>query len=267
MNVKYLGIFILLIFVLSLNSISAADSDDGIDEPSLLNAGIEEDALSSPVCGDGSEPLEDALQASESGDESLLEADEEGVSLGNVNSGVDNQQSSDEGSKDLSIQVISNNPNAKVGDRISFDVIVKNIGSVDLTGAYVLLLDHDGLTFDSYAGDKWDKINDKIEFNETLKAGQTEVLTIFFIADDVGVLNFGAAVGAVDADNDRAFNQTRISDGADEDETSINNSTTEIVGDSGNHASYGVDVSEHATGNPILLSLLSLMFLPIRRFL
>lgn len=265
MNVKYLGIFILLIFVLSLNSISAADSGDVPGESAQITVG--ENVLSSAVPDDDSQQLhEEPLKASE-GDNELLEANDDSVSLSDVNSGNENSISDD-----LSIQVISNNPTAKVGDRISFDLIIKNIGNIDLTGVYILDLLHDGMTFDSYAGDKWNRVADKFEFDETLKVGQTEVLTVFFIADETGTLKFIATVGAIYADNDRAFNTTKILDDTNEDKHSING-TGHIVASYGESDSVSADnlnrtdVSKYATGNPILLSLLSLMFLPIRRFL
>ena len=262
MNVKYFSIFILLIFVLSLNSISAADSTVVIDE-SDSSEGTAENILSASVSDDDSQPLdENKLLASESGGESL-EGNDEPVSLRNVNSDKENANSDD-----LSIQVISNNPTGKVGDRISFDVIIKNIGNIDLTGVYVLDLAHDGMTFDSYAGDKWNRVDDKFEFDETLKVGQTEVLTVFFIADVEGTLQFSATVGAIYADNDRAFNITKISNGDNEDNHSVNNDTNHVVASYGdNPETAEINVSKNATGNPILLSLLALMFLPIRRFL
>ena len=201
----------------------------------------------------------------QSGDDSVLKAGDDGVSLNDVNS--DNEASK---SPDLSIQVISNNPIANVGDRISFDVIITNIGNIDLTGVYILDLAHDGLTFDSYAGDKWERFDDKYEFNETLKVGQTELITIFFIAEEVGTWQFSATVGAIHAYNDRALNETKILDDTNEDKPSINNESNHIVasyGDPENSLNNGVDISKYATGNPILLSLLTLMFLPIRRLL
>lgn len=264
MNVRYLSILILLIFVLSFNSINAADIDSQSDIE--LESAVDQDTILA-------DEQDDVLQSSndtpleESGDESVLGAGDDGVSLNDVNS--DNEASK---SSDLSIQVISNNPTAKVGDRISFDVIIKNVGNIDLTGVYILDLAHDGLIFDAYAGDKWERFDDKYEFNETLKVGQTEVITIFFIAEEVGTWQLSATVGAIYANNDRAFNVTKILDATNEDKPSINNESNHIVasyGDANSEDSSNeeIDVSKHATGNPILLSLLSLMFLPIRRFL
>ena len=264
MNVRYLSILILLIFVLSFNSINAANIDSQSDIE--LESAIDQDIILAD--GEGDElQSSDETPLQESDNESVLKAGDDDVSLNDVNS--DNEASK---SPNLSIQVISNNPTAKVGDRISFDVIITNIGDIDLTGVYILDLAHDGLTFDAYAGDKWERFDDKYEFNETLKVGQTEVITIFFIAEEVGTWQFSATVGAIHAYNDRAFNETKILNATNEDKPSINNESNHIVAsygdaDSEDSSNEAIGVSKHATGNPILLSLLSLMFLPIRRFL
>ena len=232
MNVRYLSILILLIFVLSFNSIYAADIN-GTDLQSDIQLKSNEDD-SSIILAENNNPQtlsEDILESSESdGPPATAAADDD--SLTDVNSDDEND------SPKLSIQVISNNPTARVGDRISFDIIIKNTGNIDLTGVYVLDLSHRGLTFDSYAGDKWNRVNDQFDFNETLKVGQTEVLTVFFIANEVGTRQFTATVGAIYADNDRAFNRTKILDATNEDKPSINNESNHIV------ASYGDADSE-----------------------
>ena len=76
MNVKYFSIFILLIFVLSLNSISAADSAVVIDESDSSEV-TADNVLSARVSDDDSQPL-DSLETINYSDVSCIYCIENG---------------------------------------------------------------------------------------------------------------------------------------------------------------------------------------------
>ena len=297
MNVKYLSILIFIIFVLSFNSVNAADIDDFSDDVGLqsdfyLESSVDDEGSSTSLSSENTddydssdlylessvddEELSTSLSDENIGDSqsqnqiTLTVSGESPVLANNNNASVMVNSNVNANDLGLSITVVSKNLTAYVGDSISFDVIIKNRGNKNLTGVYVDTV-HEGLIFELYSGSNpWYRVNDRYMYDGTFNVNQTETLSMFFIVNKTGVLQLNAIVGANNKTYDRAYNETKILNVSNEDKDSINNKSYDSVANkekvNAKSAAKAINFSKYATGNPILLSLLSLMFLPIRRF-
>ena len=102
----------------------------------------------------------------------------------------------------LTVREISNNPRALVGQEVSFTVVVTNIGDCELTGVYTVNNFPEGLIYNGYDGDNWNKLTsgilgapsggwtqdgNKFSYSGILKPGESANYTLYFTTTAVGV--------------------------------------------------------------------------------
>ncbi|MEE0939953.1 CARDB domain-containing protein, partial [Methanobrevibacter sp.] len=102
----------------------------------------------------------------------------------------------------LTVREISNNPRALVGQEVSFTVVVTNIGDCELTGVYTLNNFPEGLIYNGYDGDMWNKLTsgilgapsgawtqdgNKFSYSGILKPGESANYTLYFTTTAVGI--------------------------------------------------------------------------------
>ncbi|WP_405279127.1 hypothetical protein [Methanobrevibacter sp.] len=102
----------------------------------------------------------------------------------------------------LTVREISNNPRALVGQEVSFTVVVTNIGDCELTGVYTVNNFPEGLIYNGYDGDSWNKLTsgilgapsggwtqdgNKFSYSGILKPGESANYTLYFTTTAVGV--------------------------------------------------------------------------------
>ena len=102
----------------------------------------------------------------------------------------------------LTVREISNNPRALVGQEVSFTVVVTNIGDCELTGVYTVNNFPEGLIYNGYDGDMWDKLTsgtlgapsggwtqdgNKFSYSGILKPGESANYTLYFTTTAVGI--------------------------------------------------------------------------------
>ena len=92
---------------------------------------------------------------------------------------------------ELTVRKISNNESVKVGEQVSFTIVVKNTGGCDLTGVYVVDNDYSsGLVYDHFvdSSNKWNyEGNGKWTFTDVLGIGEEASFDVIFNATTVGV--------------------------------------------------------------------------------
>ena len=102
----------------------------------------------------------------------------------------------------LTVREISNNPRALVGQEVSFTVVVTNIGDCELTGVYTVNNFPEGLIYNGYDGDNWNKLTsgilgapsggwtqdgNKFSYSGILKPGESANYTLYFTTTAVGI--------------------------------------------------------------------------------
>ena len=116
---------------------------------------------------------------------------------------------------ELHVEKISLNPVVSLGNHALFEIVVHNIGEVDLTDVYVIEESYEGLSYNSYINNRWihSYVGDKHKWtlNATLAPGEYEGFIVIF--DTIICGNFTNVVTA-------GSNQTN--------NVSVNN-TTEVV--------------------------------------
>ena len=75
---------------------------------------------------------------------------------------------------------VANNESVYVGDKISFTVILENIGTINYTNINVTEIMPEGLIYDSYSGSGWTKNGDVFTYVNTLKSGEDASFEIIF---------------------------------------------------------------------------------------
>lgn len=129
-----------------------------------------------------------------------FETRELGVLRNNVTSGYANYTLSNSTNTtktlpnpDMSVRKISNNRVVKVGQSVSFTVVVENTGKYDITGLYIIDRDYtEGLVYDYFVDPSglWHYVGDgKWIFNGVLKVGEKRNITLFFLAKTTGLKN------------------------------------------------------------------------------
>ena len=92
---------------------------------------------------------------------------------------------------EMTVRKISNNESVKVGEQVSFTIVVKNTGGCDLTGVYVVDNDYSsGLVYDHFvdSSNKWNyEGNGKWTFTDVLGIGEEASFDVIFNATTVGV--------------------------------------------------------------------------------
>ena len=91
---------------------------------------------------------------------------------------------------DMTVRKISNNKTVKVGEQVSFTIVVKNTGGCDLTGVYVIDDDYTtGLVYDHFVDStgKWTfDGNGKWTYNDVLGIGEEAQFDVVFNTTSVG---------------------------------------------------------------------------------
>ena len=102
----------------------------------------------------------------------------------------------------ITVREISNNPLAGVGERVSFTVVVTNVGDCELTGIYTVNNFPDGLIYKGYEGASWNKLTrgllgaeasgwtqdgNKFLYSGTLQPGESANYTLYFDTTVEGV--------------------------------------------------------------------------------
>ena len=91
---------------------------------------------------------------------------------------------------DMTVRKISNNKTVKVGEQVSFTIVVKNTGGCDLTGVYVIDDDYTtGLVYDHFVDStgKWTfEGNGKWTYNDVLGIGEEAQFDVVFNTTSVG---------------------------------------------------------------------------------
>jgi hypothetical protein len=90
----------------------------------------------------------------------------------------------------MTVRKISNNETVKVGEQVSFTIVVKNTGGCDLTGVYVIDDDYTtGLVYDHFVDStgKWTfEGNGKWTYNDVLGIGEEAQFDVVFNTTSVG---------------------------------------------------------------------------------
>ena len=175
----------------------------------------------------------------------------------------------------LTVEKISNNKTVKVGEKISFTILLTNTGDCNLTGVYVKDNSYsDGLKYDSFIDEsgKWtfDGV-DTWTYNGELAPGETASFDIVFEALTAGVKVNTAIAGSDITNETNSTNQTEVNETPEddipenetpEDETPEKDTPKKIA-----NISKNVGVA-NATGNPLfaLVAVLVILFgMPLRR--
>uniref|UniRef100_UPI0025E9E8A0 right-handed parallel beta-helix repeat-containing protein n=1 Tax=uncultured Methanobrevibacter sp. TaxID=253161 RepID=UPI0025E9E8A0 len=115
---------------------------------------------------------------------------------------------------DLEVRKITLNKTVNVGEKTSFDIIVKNTGDVGLTNVSVKELSYEGLIYNSFTGDNWVNTGNVFKYLNSLEIGDSASFTVEFNTNKPG--NFTNIVVA----------------DSSETEEKITNNTTEVVEES-----------------------------------
>ena len=185
----------------------------------------------------------------------------------------------------MTVEKISNNVTAKVGDLVSFDITVNNTGNCTLTGVYVIDSDYtDGLKYDHFVDEtgKWSyEGNGKFVYKGALKANQTAKFTVVFEALTEGFkVNNVTAGNNLTNDTVNSTNTTNVTvvpkneTDVPENETDVPENETDVPENKTvDHKKVTKTTKaktvksnvENATGNPLLL-LLAALIIPVIRF-
>ncbi|AMK15480.1 DUF11 domain-containing protein [Methanobrevibacter olleyae] len=187
----------------------------------------------------------------------------------------------------MTIIKISNNPTVKVGELISFTILLTNTGECNLTGIYVIDNKYSkGLVYLRYVDDsgKWSfNGKDKWTYNGSLAVGESANFTIVFNTTSPGIKVNTAIAGSNETNNTNGTNETNVTNNTNK--TNVTNSTNKTDNSTnktpnGTNKTHKVpkDITKETTiksvstvvnaGNPLFVLFLSLVFLsivPLRR--
>lgn len=116
----------------------------------------------------------------------------------------------------MSVIKLSNNIEAKIGQEVSFTVLVKNEGECDITGVYIVDTDYSsGLVYDYFMDPthSWTyRGNNRWEYNDVLKVNETtKELILYFIATSPGKKNNTVIAGNnITNDTVNSTNTTKV---------------------------------------------------------
>ncbi len=167
---------------------------------------------------------------------------------------------------EMSVRKISNNLNAKVGDTVSFTIIVENTGKYDITGLYILDTQYtEGITYDYYVDpyNLWKyKGNGRWDYKGVLKVGESCGITLFFIAKSTGLKENTVIAG--NNQTNKTVNSTNITNITKtvkhKNDTDIPDNDTDVP----KHILRKHD--KYATGNPLFALILVLISLGVVTF-
>jgi len=213
--------------------------------------------------------------------------------INNVTAGYKNvtiskaSYSNEEIESSMSVIKISNNKSVKVGDAVSFTIIVKNDGDCDLTGVYVIDSEYtQGLNYDYFVDESnsWKYMgNHRWNYDGILYAYEkTPALTLYFTATTTG-LKYNTVTAGNNLTNEtvNSTNTTNVTqenkkdikvptNGSDDIIPHKKNNGTHIITHEHNHTyDYTHDYAHYdwkATGNPLFALLLVLISLGVITF-
>ena len=112
----------------------------------------------------------------------------------------------------MTVQKITIDTEVMKGDNVTFTIIVKNNGEIDLNDVYVNESEYDGLTYSSYASNvgTWTKEGDSYKLNGILKVGESASFNITFIAAGIGNVTNVVVAGSNETKETKANNTTNI---------------------------------------------------------
>lgn len=173
--------------------------------------------------------------------------------------------------------------NVTVGDDVSFELTVTNIGKIDLTGVYIQDNEYsNGLKYSDYSDKSMWTFDgtDKWTYNEALAPGDSATLKLKFVATSAGVHNNTAICGnnltnetVNSTDNvtvieNETEDEPEVPEGNSEDDSEdVPEDPEETPSESEVQMETSKPVSKNATGNPLIVLLLSLVafgFIPLR---
>ena len=180
-------------------------------------------------------------------------------------------------SPSLSVEKIALNKSVTVGDKVMFEIVVRNTGDVDLNDVFVIESYDSGLVYGSFYSTKglWrDLLNNegKLQFNliDTLKVGESASFIVVFDTSDVGVKSNTVLAGFNNTVRVNAFNETEVIEKVTPviDDPVIDNQVTPdepVNNESQKPQNADVEVLPE-TGNPLIMVLLALFALGLTRF-
>ena len=168
---------------------------------------------------------------------------------------------------DMSVRKITLDKKVRVGQQVSFRIVVKNTGDCNLTGVYVIDSKYsEGLVLDHMLPNAdWTYVGDgKFVYGKTLGVGESASFIVVFNTTSVGFkVNSVIAGNNITNDTVNSTNTTRVVN-----DTVPNvpvNATPKHPVPHKHHVPKHVKQDKYATGNPIALLLLALFIPLIRR--
>ena len=186
------------------------------------------------------------------------------------------------------IEKTASKDSVNIGDKVSFNIIVKNTGIVNLTELTIIERPDNGLTYvsSSNLGEYWIEEADFVwRLNKNITPGESVSFTVTFSADKIGnltntiisddqtanatvevtneTLKDNSTTDNNSTDSDNSEDDESLSDDDDSDDGLSKDATLGSDGDVSMKRSFGVD--ENQTGNPLIVLLIVLLSLVIFR--
>ena len=116
---------------------------------------------------------------------------------------------------DFTVEKISLDPIVPLNNLTRFQIIVKNVGKVDLTGLFIEETDYQNLTYKTFVDNglwsyNFNDTNPGWKFVSSLKPNQVATLTVVFNATEVGNWTNTVTAGADKVENKTANNTTEV---------------------------------------------------------
>lgn len=156
----------------------------------------------------------------------------------------------------MEVSEVVNNPNAYLGDTVSFTIFIKNTGDYDLGEICLISRNDEGLKFSGFIGKNWVKKENKFLYNGILKSNETIILTINFIAEKLGNMKNTVCIQSNLTNMLSAVNSTNIIDNDIPNKNATDNISVN---------SKGNIIKSLNTGNPFACLLLSIFIIVLQR--
>lgn len=174
----------------------------------------------------------------------------------------------------MAVRKITNNYNVVVGEEVSFDVVVENVGEYEITGLYIVDTYYSkGLKYDYFVDrtDSWVYRGNGIwDYKYPLPVGEKAKITLFFLTTKTGIqFNWIYAGNNQTPEIERSRNTTNVTKNnntpeEEDDKNKSHNNTTVVK----KHHKIKHIYDKNATGNPLfalILVLLSLGAMTLKR--
>ncbi len=111
----------------------------------------------------------------------------------------------------LEVEKITLTPYRVVGEQVIFEIIVHNVGSIDLNDVYVVEDSYEGLVYDHFINNgDWTYSNNKWVLNHALKVGEYSALLVYFNTTKVGNFTNYVFAGSNESDVVYSNNTTQV---------------------------------------------------------